>query len=94
MQLALLQEARFEGGSEQFVSSLPFSLQDLLFDFGFLFSEIILVDGIVLRDAIDRPILPERDRIAGLADRKSKCNRELLSAAKVRDGARSRDGFR
>ena len=57
VQLALLLEARFQGGSEQFVGGLPLLLQNLLFDFGFLLCEIVLVDGIVLRDAIDGPIL-------------------------------------
>src|SRR5579864_8127074 len=94
MQLALLQEARFEGGSEQFVGGLPLPLQNLLFDFGFLLIEIILVDGIVLRDAIDGPILAKRDWIAGLADRQRKRGGKLLGAAYVRNRTRPGDGFR
>ena len=54
-QFALLLEAVFERGSEQFVGRLALSLQNLLFDFRFLLFEIVLVDRIVLGDAINRP---------------------------------------
>ena len=91
MQLALLLEARFQRGSEQIVGGLPLPLQNLLFDFGFLLFKIILIDWIVLRDAIDGPILAERDGIAGLADGQSECAGELLGAADVGDRSRSRE---
>ena len=63
-QLSLLNEPRFQGGSEQVVSGLPLLLQNLFFDLGLLLRKIVLVDGIVLRNAVDGPIGAESERIA------------------------------
>src|SRR5467141_185338 len=85
MQFALLAEACFECGSEQFVSSLAFCLQSLRLNRRFLLLEILFVDGIVLGDTIDHPIRSQRDWISHLADRKFERNGELLRASDLRD---------
>src|SRR5712664_3357076 len=85
MQFALLAEACFECGSEQFVSSLAFCLQSLRLNRRFLLLEILFVDGLVLGDTIDHPIRSQRDWISHLADRKFERNGELFRTSDLRD---------
>ena len=85
MQFALLAEACFECGSEQFVSSLAFCLQSLRLNRRFLLLEILFIDGIVLSYVVDHPIRSQGNRISRLPDRKFECCGELLRAPDLRD---------
>src|SRR6266853_5072236 len=85
MQFAFLAEACFERSSEQFVSSLAFRLQRLRLDRRSLLHEVLFADGIVLGDAVDHPIRPQKDWIPCLADRKFERGGKLLRTSGIGD---------